>query len=327
MKMKILTIIALCGSSLSPVLVTPAWAITPLGATTTAMAAECTADLGANAAVTLHDSSQAFSTVVIETGQVDGSPTEVSNTRVETPGSRFGTGTPTYSNVQIVGNPFRNGGSVNMFGDQVATNKNWPNSEYDFTANFSTVTTISYNCQVSEVTETYHPAVHIPGHKVLGFYYVDPAAPGNSAGHQNACDSFNSTGDSLPFWGDPQAQCLFQKTGDAVDPVDEDEYWTNNAPIARPDLNTSNTIDETNVASGTGHETNGGPFTEIGNWLAGKVVVCISPSKTVKGGTPGAWANHNGYIGNKCTTAWFNIAPWGGGSQTSNGTYISVPST
>ena len=95
--------------------------------------------------------------------------------------------------------------------------------------------------------------------------------------------------------------------------------------VARPDLNSSHTVAETNIAAGNGHEVNGGPFTQIGNWLAQKVVICISPSKTVKGGTPGAWANHNGYLGSKCTTAWFNVAPWGGGSQTSNGTYISVP--
>ena len=59
--------------------------------------------------------------------------------------------------------------------------------------------------------------------------------------------------------------------------------------------------------------------------FVGKVVVCISPSKTVKGGVPGAWQNHNGYTGTKCNTAYFNVAPWGGGSQDSNGTYISVP--
>jgi hypothetical protein len=67
------------------------------------------------------------------------------------------------------------------------------------------------------------------------------------------------------------------------------------------------------------------PVTQMGNWFVGKVVVCISPSKTVKGGVPGAWQNHNGYTGTKCNTTWFNMAPWGGGSQDSNGTYISVP--
>ncbi|MGH6785490.1 MAG: hypothetical protein ACREBO_01560 [Novosphingobium sp.] len=307
-----------------------AYAITPSGTTDGAMTTQCTADLPAQAY--LHDGTPVWSTDVTVTGSVDGAPTEVPGSRVETPGSRFGTGTPTYSNVQIVGNPFRTGGSVNMFGDQVATNKHWPNSEFDFTANFDTVTTFSYDCLPSQATETYFPAV--PGHKVQGYYINCDFGHGQGNDNSGTCEdvgqpqasclAHNNTGDSLPFWGEDTEQCKFIKTGDAVDAVPE--HWETDANLTpRPDLKTSHTIDETNTAQGSGHESNGGPFTQVGNWLAGKVVVCISPSKTVKGGVPGAWANHNGYTGTKCTTAWFNVAPWGGGSQTSNGTYISVP--
>jgi hypothetical protein len=324
---KILMIIAMCGSSLSPAMVTPAFAISASGTTTAAMSAQCTSDLGSNAAVLLHDGSPSFSTEVVETGSVDGAPTEVSGTRVETPGSRFGTGAATYSGISIAGNPYRTGGSVNMFGDQVATQKNWANSEFDFTAQYATVTTFSYECHVTQQTETYHPAVHIPGHGVLGYYIVDPDSHGNEEAAQRSCDAFNAQAPVAPdytapgFWGvSPHGNCVFVQTSPAVDPVDEAEYWTPNAPINRTDLLTAHTVDETNTAAGTGHETNGGPFTQTGSWFVAKVVVCISPTKL-----PGTWRTQNGYTGTKCNTTYFNTAPWGGGSQTSNGTYISVP--
>lgn len=340
-KTRILAIVALCSASVSPFAALSAHAITPSGDTDAAMLGQCTTDLGAVPGFQsfLHDGTPVWSTEVAVTGSVDGAPTEVPGSREETLGTRFGTGTPTYSNVQIVGAPFRNGGSVNLFGDQVATDKNWPNSEYDFTADFATVTTFSFNCNVTQETETYFPA--IPGQPVQG-YYIN-CDFGNGQGNDNgatcedvgqpqgSCLAHNNTGPSFPHWGTNTEQCKFIKTGDAVDPVPE--HWETDAnPTPRPDLMTSHTEDETNVVSGTGHEANGGPFTEIGNWLAGKVVVCISPSKVVKGGVPGGWLPHNGYGGGSltgpaagCNTPYFKVAPWGGGSQTSNGTYISVP--
>jgi hypothetical protein len=75
------------------------------------------------------------------------------------------------------------------------------------------------------------------------------------------------------------------------------------------------------------HEDAGEGF-DIGQTvLIGQVVICISPttSTQTKKGVPGTWVAKNGYIGGKCTTAWFNVAPWGAGSQDSHGTYISVP--
>jgi hypothetical protein len=323
---KLLTMAALCGSSISPLLIA-APAMAQSATTASTMAGTCTADLGANAAVLLHDGSPSFATEVVQTGEVDGAPSEVPGSRVETPGSRFGTGSATYSNLAISGNPFRTGGSVNMFGDQVATLKHWANSEYDFTAQYATLTTFSYQCQVTQQTETYHPAVHIPGHPVLGYYIVDPDTRGNEEAAQNSCNAFNAQAPIAPdynapgFWGvTPHGNCIFVKTADAVDPVDEPEYWTLDAPLDRTDLLTSHTVDETNYASGNGHEANAGPWTQSGSWLAAKVVICISPKKL-----PGIWTKQNGYLGDKCTTSWFNVAPWGGGSQTSNGTYISVP--
>jgi hypothetical protein len=324
---KVLTMIALCGSSLTPFMVAPAFAATPSSAATSTMASTCATDLGAYASVTLHDGSPSFSTEVVETGSADGTPTEVAGTRVETPGSRFGTGTATYSGLSIAGNPYRTGGSVNMFGDQVATQKNWANSEYDFTAQYATVTTFSYECHVTQQTETYHPAVFIPGHPVLGRYVVDPDANGNEEAKQQSCNAANALAPTAPlwtapgFWGDsPHANCIFVQTAEATDDVNEPEYWTLDNPTDRPDLNSAHSLDETNYADDNGHEANAGPWTQSGSWFVGKVVVCISPTKL-----PGTWRTQNGYAGTKCNTTYFNTAPWGGGSQTSNGTYISVP--
>lgn len=152
-----------------------------------------------------------------------------------------------------------------------------------------------------------------------GYYVRDPLANGNEEAVTRACEGFTEKGASQPFWGDAHAQCLFIKTADAVDP--QDEMWTDNDPVAAPELNSSHTIDETNTEYGVaGHEALGGPWTEVGDWLAEKVVICISPKKL-----PGIWTNQNGYTGTSCTTAYYNTAPWNGGSQTSNGTYISVP--
>lgn len=324
--LRLAVIAALCASSLSPVAIAPAFAdIAPRSETTSAMAGVCTDELALKGAPLLHDDSPSLTVAVFETGQSDAAPVELN--RSETPGTRFGTGVFTYSDFSIAGEPFRNGGSVNMFGDKVATKKNWSNSEYDFTADYSTTTTINYNCEYTRITETYVPPVPgVEARPVEGYYYRDPEANGNIEAVEQACARFTEKGATQPFWGDPQAQCLFFKTADAVEAVDPiDGYWTDPVSDAAPDLTSGHVITEENIAYGVaGHEANAGPWTELAKpgdrWLAEKVVVCISPKKL-----PGIWTNQNGYTGTNCKTAYFNTAPWGGGSQTSNGTYISVP--
>lgn len=69
-----------------------------------------------------------------------------------------------------------------------------------------------------------------------------------------------------------------------------------------------------------GFEANGGPITIGGDIVLGQVVVCISPTRN-----PGTWRVQNGYGGANCNTNYFRTAPWGSGSRTRNGTYISVP--
>ena len=78
----------------------------------------------------------------------------------------------------------------------------------------------------------------------------------------------------------------------------------------------------------TAFEDHGGPVAASGGpFHIGQVVICISPttSTQTKKGVPGTWVAKNGYTGDKCTTAWMSVAPWGSGTENSNGTYISVP--
>ena len=86
-------------------------------------------------------------------------------------------------------------------------------------------------------------------------------------------------------------------------------------------------IQETQTDNLLAHEDAGEGYDITDTVLIGQTVICISPttSTQTKKGVPGTWVAKNGYTGGKCTTAWFNVAPWGAGSQDSNGTYISVP--
>jgi hypothetical protein len=86
-------------------------------------------------------------------------------------------------------------------------------------------------------------------------------------------------------------------------------------------------VDQDQTDTLLAHEDEGGPVqAEGGPFHIGQVVICISPSTSTKKGVPGAWRQQNGYTGDKCTTDWFvNHAVWGSGTESSNGTYISVP--
>lgn len=225
------------------------------------------------------------------------------------PGSVVGTGGFTWGGVKIVGDPFRNGGSVNMFGNQRATEKNFASSNYDYTAEFMSTFAYSFGCSL--IATTHYSAVNVPGvpgRKVQGFY-TNPGA--------GDCKGFDET---KPFWGEDQGACIFTMTGDAIealDPVTVDARDDVANPISLPGV----PVQQSQTDNLSGRELNGGPVTLAGDLFVGNPVVCISPKRL-----PGIWTRQNGYLGEKCTTAWFNnlnIA-WNG-STTSQGTYISVP--
>ena len=214
-----------------------------------------------------------------------------------------GVGDPTPSDPFIAGDPYRNGGSVNMFGDQRASAVTYEHSRYLYNADFESVFSFAFRCSMSQ-------SVFVPAQ---GRYVVNIDAHGNEEAHQRSCDAFNAIGPTFPHWGNDHAQCDFITT-DPAHYEDQDRGSEAGEPI-----------DVTQTDSLMGHEENGDGFEVSGDLFIGKVVVCISPSGPTRRGVPGEWRRQNGYTGDKCTTNWFNVAPWGGGSQTSNGTYISVP--
>jgi hypothetical protein len=223
-------------------------------------------------------------------------------------GTLEGAGTFTPGSVSILGEPFRIGGSVNMFGVLQSTGGHYSASEYDFLGEFDTTFSYAFNCTMTE-------SVH---HAAVGHYVISPDAHG---GEEEAilqeCNAYNALGENDPlpgFWGNsPQGNCVFEITtpeGDTDEPRD-DEAGT--------------PIEQTQTDTLLAHEDAGEGF-DIGETvLIGQAVICISPSKTGPKGVPGTWTKQNGYTGSNCTTTYFNTAPWGAGSQDSNGTYISVP--
>lgn len=229
-------------------------------------------------------------------------------------GTLVGAGTFTPAHVEILGDPYRVGGSVNMFGIQQSVGGHYSASEYDFRADFTSTFSYAFNCLMSE-----HVIVPAEGIYVVAgdFGESEGAVRGN-------CAAFTAAGDNDPrpeWWGElfhggnpENPHCRFE--GTQAHEEDQD----------RPD-EAGTPIEEVQTDNLLAHEDAGEGFDTEETLLIGQAVICISPttSTQTKKGVPGTWVAKNGYIGGKCTTAWFNVAPWGAGSQDSNGTYISVP--
>jgi len=243
---------------------------------------------------------------VTPTGLVS-SPTEIDPTqRVKS--NIEGTGTFIPGHTYIQGDPFRIGGSVNLFGDQYADSGSWTDSEYDFTNDFTSTFSYSFTCKMVETVML--PAT---GHHEWTHDPSDPEA--------QACLAYDKNG---LFQGEDQGQCVWiADSPGGPDPQDRpDEFGT---------------INQDQTDNLAGHENHGGPVQAPGGvFHIGQVVICISPSSSTKKGVPGAWRAQNGYSGGSftgagtppaagCNTPYFKVAPWGAGTDTSNGTYISVP--
>jgi hypothetical protein len=252
------------------------------------------------------DESSIEATLVSGPTEVDPSARDKSNI--------VGTGTFIPGHTYIQGDPFRIGGSVNLFGDQYADSGSWTDSEYDFTNQFTSIFSYAFNCNMSE-------SVHVP---VQGYYEIDDNDHGSDEDAIRAnCVAFTNLGPdaSQPWWGTDHAFCKFVTT---VPAHDEDQD--------RPD-EAGTPINQSQTDTLTGHENHGGPVQAPGGiFHIGQVVICISPSTSTKKGVPGAWRAQNGYDGGSstgpaagCNTPYFKIAPWGAGTDSSNGTYISVP--
>ena len=238
-------------------------------------------------------------------------------------GTQTGAGTFTPAHREIEGNPYRNGGSVNMFGNQIAVGGHYSASSYDFTNDFTTTYAHAYTCDVSK--EVYHAAVVHPPvhHNRVGNCIVNPDAHGNEEANTNNCNAFNTSLPNGPANGNAtdQANCRYVVDEEAFDePGSTDPaYWDEPVFVANV---AGGSFNQTQTDQLSAHESYGEGFSTSETLNIGKVVVCISPGK--KGGS---WTKQNGYTGTKCTTDWYNSGAMTGVSNLNTGSHnwVTVP--
>jgi len=322
---KSIALVAMCATALSPVLSTAAYADTILDSVVPAAADSATladmqqqCDAIAAGFVTNADDIWSGEVVAGAVTLVSG-PTETGG-RVIDESTIQHAGDYVPATLEIRGDPFRIGGSVNMFGEQWSTAGYWTDSTYEFDAEFESTFAHAFQCAV--MFEKYHPEQFIPGHPVQGYYIVEPTDQGNEEAAQNSCNAFTALGPTWEHWGDDHAQCDFVKTADATEDETIPAYHDPAVQVASVG---GTPVNQTQSDTLHAFEDHGGPVQVTGEYYVGNTVICISPSTTSKKGVPGVWRTQNGYTGTKCTTDWFAVAPWGAGATTSQGTYKSVP--
>ena len=209
-------------------------------------------------------------------------------------GDPVGAGTFTPAHVEILGDPYRNGGSVNMFGIQQSVGGYYSASAYDFLGDFETTYSHAFSCDI--VQEDYIPPVFVPGTPVQGYYVNCDFGHGQGNDNSESCDEV----------GQPQGSCLAH--------TEAGPTW----PGWGRDTEQCNQL--------LAHEDNGEGFSTDETLLIGQVVVCISPSNTGKK-LPGEWRQQNGYTGNKCTTEWYNGGATVGVPNLNDGSHnwVTVP--
>ena len=325
MKRAILAATALLSST---TMSTPAWADTiptpdPDGPNATTQAAE---EAQCDALAALHgpatgDNDHWSGEVVPGAATLIAGPTEVADTRVVDPDTIVGTGTFVPSILEIRGDPFRIGGSVNMFGDQWATAGYYPDSTFNYTADFNSMFAYAFSCNIYDAV--YHPLV--PGEEHPA---VPPEGCYTNPGHDTCIVGDHWCGNEETFhWGHDFGNCVFNKTKDGEDAYtdpDTPAYWDD--PVLF-DNEAGVPINQDETDSLYAFEDHGGPVQVTGEYHVGQVVICISP-----GSKGGSWRVQNGYNGGSftgpaagCNTPYFKIAPTYHGSTTSNGTFTSVP--
>src|SRR4029453_16620944 len=329
-KRAILAATAIVVGSFNPVLATAAWADTVPTPTadatdaTTLAAMQNQCDILA-AAHDIGNGDEWTGEVVEGAVTLVAGPTEVDGTRDIDEDTIVGTGTFTPGSTYIQGDPFRIGGSVNMFGDQYADAGSWSDSTYNFTADFDSTFQHAFSCNIYQAVFHAEQTIH---HEAEGQYVLRPDLVGTPQGEaaQQSCIAFNNAhqaGEDQGFWGNtPHGNCVFEGTQayDEIIPESlDDPALVGNEP--------GTPVNQDQTDSLEGFEDHGGPVqAEGGPFHIGQVVICISPSTSTKKGVPGEWRTQNGYPGTNCTTDWFkNHAVWGSGTESSNGTYISVP--
>lgn len=239
-------------------------------------------------------------------------PTEVgSHTIDDAIGDPVGAGTFTPAHLEILGDPYRNGGSVNMFGIQQSVGGHYSASQYDFTGTFKSTYSHAFSCDIS--VEVYHAPVLIPGHPVEGYYTNNGTHP---SGGEGSCQGLSPAN---PHWGEDIGNCVWTETGPAVPDSYTQESWD---PAAFVVNEAGVAVDQDQEDELLAHEDAGEGFDTSETLVIGQVVVCISPKKL-----PGTWTKQNGYTGAKCTTEWYNGGAKAGVPNLNDGShnYVTVP--
>lgn len=329
MKMfRITALIAMTSTALFPiaasaatVLLDPIPGPDPDGLSVTNLA---TAQAQCNAAAAAADTdgpgalSDIFTAEVVETAPVlKSGPTEIgTHSLADAIGgySPAADATFTPASLQIEGDPYRIGGSVNMFGLQKSVGGYYSASQYDFRADFKTTYTVAYTCTIS--MEDFIPGHGIIHHPAVGIYVIAGDFGDSEDAIRGNCAAFTAQGQdptSLPdWWGDlyhggnpDNPHCMFQGTAAYDEPAVPDS-WAD--PVVVATGVPGGSFDQDQINNLLAHETHGEGYFDAATVYTGQVVVCISPttSTQTKKGAPGTWVLKNGYIGDKCNTAWYN---------------------
>lgn len=328
MKLAILAVSALLTST---IISTPAFADTiptPAadaadGTTLAAMQTQC------DALAAAHDTANGdiWSGAVVEgTTSLVAGPTEVAATRVVDESSIVGTGTYVPGHLEIRGDPFKNGGSVNLFGDQWSTAGYYPDSTYNYTADFTSTFAHAFSCDISDAVyhpAVFHPAVFHPAVPPQGFY-TNPGT--NPSANEGSCQGLSPDN---PHWGTSFGACIWNETAPGepsyTDPAYTDPAYNDEPVFVDNEAGVPVNQDQTDNLSA--FEDHGGIVQVTGDFHVGQPVICISP-----GSKGGSWRTQNGYGGGSltgpaagCNTPYFKVAPTYHGTTTSNGTFTSVP--
>lgn len=279
---KSIALVAMCATALSPVLSSAALAFT---------VGTATIDDPVPAGINLADLEDACTDIAASKGMrwsgvpksIDGasitSGPSAAGDRVIDEASVMGVGPQIPQTVQVSTEPYRVGGSANMFGLAEVVAARWTDSTYEFTQNYTWQTTYSFTCAMTEEVDT--PALGL--HRWLG--------PPQAAGQANCVGDNNPREDE-----DRGSQCEWYET---VPAGVEDQ--------PRPDEMDTLTVDEEGTLAG--FESSGGSIPVDPDAVTAppvQVVVCISP-----GPKGGSWKKQNGYTGSNCTTSYFLTAPVG----------------
>jgi hypothetical protein len=332
---KFFTAAVMCGTMLAPLASTAAYAdtIPPVTANpaddTTLAAMETQCDTLAAAHGTLNGDRWTGEVALGAITYVSG-PTEVGDHGIADAisGTLHGAGTFTPAHLEIRGDPYRNGGSVNMFGMQQSVGGRYSASTYDYQADFVSRYSHAFTCNIFR--EVYHPEV-TTHHPAVGIYVVNGDFGGSEAAIRGNCAAFTNQGPDVEWWGEPfhggnddKPHCRFEGTpaGDTT----VDEYWD---PALLAGNEAGVTINQDQTDTLVAHEDAGEGYDVSDTLLIGQVVVCISPTSgtQVKKGAPGTWRQQNGYTGDKCTTVWYNGGATVGvpNLNTGSNNWVTVP--